>query len=99
MSTNINRRKLLTVTVIATASPLWAKPVINAVVLPAHAQTGMCVTDMTVGGPLAGNASGADNCQAACEFEAESRDAQLCTVEEVTTPNGIDCSCDLDLPN
>lgn len=99
MTTSIDRRKLLTVTAVATVSPLWVKPVINAVVLPAHAQTSMCMTDMTVGGPLIGNASGADNCQAACEFEAESQGAQLCAVEEVTTSNGVDCSCDIDLPN
>lgn len=98
MTTNLKRRKLLAVTAVATTSPLWAKPVINAVVLPAHAQTSMCMTDMTVGGPLAGNASGATSCQAACEFEAESQGAQLCAVEEINTPSGIDCSCDLDLP-
>ena len=98
MTTNINRRKLLTVTAVATASPLWVKPVINAVVLPAHAQTSMCMTDTTVGGPLAGNASGAANCQAACEFEAQTVNAELCEVRETETATGIDCACDLDLP-
>ena len=98
MTTNINRRKLLTVTAIATASPLWVKPGINAVVLPAHAQTSMCMTDTTVGGPLAGNASGAASCQAACEFEAQDANAQLCEVRETQTASGTDCACDLDLP-
>lgn len=98
MITNLNRRKLLTVTAIATTSPLWVKPVINAVVLPAHAQTSMCMTDMTVGGPLIGNASGATSCQAACEVEAASLNAQLCEVIETPTASGTDCACDIDLP-
>jgi len=70
--------------------------VINAVVLPAHAQTSMCVTDMTVGGPLSGNASGATTCQTACEAEANSLDAQLCAVRETPTASGVDCACDID---
>ena len=92
------RRALLISGVTAGLAPVWSKPVINSIVIPAHAQTSMCMTDMTVGGPLIGNAFGADNCQAACEFEAHSQGAQLCAVEEITTSNGIDCSCDLDLP-
>ena len=66
-------------------SPFWVKPVINSVVLPVHAQMSMCMTDTTVGGPLAGNASGATTCQAACEFEAQAVNAQLCQVEEINT--------------
>ncbi len=78
---------------------VWSSPIVTAVVLPAHAQTSMmCVTDTNVGGPLAGNSSGATSCQAACEFEATSQNAQLCDVRETTTASGTDCSCDLDLP-
>ena len=92
------RRRLLTTGAIAGLAPVWGKPLINSIVLPAHAQTSMCVTDMTVGGPLTGNAFGATSCQAACEAEAASLNAQLCAVEENQTPSGVDCSCDLDLP-
>ncbi|RBP48544.1 hypothetical protein [Arenicella xantha] len=91
------RRHLVGISAAAVLSPLWSKPLINAVVLPAHAQTSMCVTDITVGGPLAGNASGATSCQAACDAEASSRGALLCDVRETDTGNGIDCACDLDL--
>jgi hypothetical protein len=78
----------------------WSVPVISSIVLPAHAQTSaeICETDATVGGPLAGNPSGASTCQAACEFEAASENAQLCEVRETSTGSGTDCACDLDLP-
>ena len=95
---NIVRRKVLGLAAVATLSPLWVKPVVKSVVLPAHAQTSMCMTDTTVGGPLAGNASGATSCQAACEFEAQDANAQLCEVRETQTASGTDCACDLDLP-
>lgn len=94
----IVRRKIIGLASLAALSPLWIKPVVNSVVLPAHAQTSMCMTDMTVGGPLAGNASGATSCQAACEFEAQAANAQLCEVRETQTATGTDCACDLDLP-
>ena len=71
----------------------------NAVVLPAHAQTSMCITDTMVGGPLAGNPSGATTCQAACEAEAAAQNAQLCNVTETVDAMGAtQCGCDLDLP-
>lgn len=92
------RRRLLAFTSVAALSPVWIKPVINSVVLPVHAQTSMCMTDTTVGGPLAGNASGSTTCQAACEFEAQSVSAQLCEVRETDTATSTDCACDLDLP-
>lgn len=94
---NSDRRKLLKG--LATV-PVWSTPFIGSVLLPAHAQTSvaMCTTDTTVGGPLAGNSSGASTCQAACEAEAASQNAQLCEVRETTTSSGTDCSCDLDLP-
>ncbi len=92
------RRAVLGKALVVGMSPIWAKPMVNSIVLPAHAQTSMCVTDMTVGGPLFGNASGATSCQAACEAEATSRNAQLCAVIETPTATGTDCTCELDLP-
>lgn len=93
---NHSKRVLIGAGAIALSAPIWLKPVINTVILPAHAQTSMCVTDMTVGGPLAGNASGATSCQAACEVEAADLNAQLCEVRETTTATGTDCACDID---
>jgi len=95
---DLSKRKALGLASVTLLSPVWSQPVIKAVVLPAHAQTSMCVTDMTVGGPLVGNASGATTCQAACEAEAASMNAQLCEVRETPTVTGTDCACDLDLP-
>ena len=98
------RRRLLSImgagALITTAAPSkWVSPVVNAVVLPAHAQTSMCVTDVTVGGPLAGHPSGATTCQAACEAEAVAQNAQLCAVDEfVDANNDTQCDCELDLP-
>ena len=96
-----NKRKLLGLTTVTLLAPIWSKPLINAVILPAHAQTSaaMCVTDTTVGGPLAGNASGATSCAAACEFEADAigPEAQVCEVRETTNASGgVDCACDID---
>lgn len=97
------RRKLLTAIgvtgVAATAAPAsWYKPVIQSVVLPAHAQTS-CVTDSVVGGPLVGNPSGAATCQEACEAEAAAQNANLCSVEETQDAQGAtQCGCSLDLP-
>lgn len=98
------RRKLLGLGLIGGgmfALPVqWTKPIVDTMVLPAHAQTSMaCVTDTTVGGPLLGNPSGATTCQAACEAEATAQSAQLCNVTETTDATGaIQCSCELDLP-
>lgn len=76
----------------------WFVPAVNAVVLPAHAQTSMCTTDITVGGPLVGHPSGATSCQQACEAEAVEQDAQLCAVDEFIDGNSqTQCDCDLDL--
>jgi len=96
-----NKRKLLGLTSLTLLAPLWSKPLINAVILPAHAQTSaaMCVADTTVGGPLVGNASGATTCQAACEFEADAigPNAEVCEVNEITNSSGgVDCACDID---
>lgn len=99
------RRKLLTAIGVGSVTSLavptnWSKPIIDSMMLPAHAQTSiLCVTDVTAGGPLLGNASGATSCQAACEAEATSQNAQLCLVTEtVDSSNATQCSCDLDLP-
>ena len=98
------RRKLITAIGIGSVASLaaptkWTKPVIDAVILPAHAQTSMCVTDTTIGGPLIGNPSGATSCQAACEAEALAQNAQLCLVTETVDSSGAtQCGCDLDLP-
>lgn len=103
-SQQANRRHLLVVIGIGALAPLavptkWSKPIIESVILPAHAQTSMCVTDTTVGGPLIGNASGASTCQAACEAEANSQGAQLCNVTETIDSGGAtQWACDLDLP-
>ena len=97
---NSSRRKLLQASPLALTAPIWVKPVVNAVILPAHAQTSLCQTDMTiitVGGNLNGNASGATSCQAACEAEAESLNSQLCEVREISTATGTDCECDIDM--
>lgn len=95
-SMDSSKRKLIKGISVAS---VWSSPIVTAVILPAHAQTSMmCVTDTTVGGPLSGNPNGATSCQAACEFEAISQNAQLCDVRETTTASGTDCSCDLDLP-
>jgi len=81
------------------APKLWTTPIINSVILPAHAQTSICMSDATVGGPLIGNQSGALNCQDACEAEATDQNAQLCAVQESVDGSGAtQCSCDLDLP-
>ncbi len=99
-----SRRKLLTVIGVGSVASIavpskWSKPIVDSVLLPAHAQTSMCVTDSTVGGPLVGNASGATTCQAACEAEATSQSAQLCLVTETTDSSGAtQCACDIDLP-
>lgn len=100
-----DRRKLITAIGIGSIASLvapskWSKPIVDAVILPAHAQTSMmCVTDTTVGGPLIGNASGATTCQAACEAEATTQSAQLCAVTETLDSGGATiCGCDLDLP-
>jgi hypothetical protein len=102
---NDDRRKLLSVlgltSVAVVAAPAqWVTPVINAVMLPAHAQTSvMCTTDITVGGPLIGHSSGAASCQEACEAEAFDQSAQLCAVNEsLDGLGGTQCGCDLDLP-
>ena len=103
-SKNAKRRQLLAVLgggsiVAATAPTSWVKPVISSVVLPAHAQTSLCSPDATVGGPLLGHPSGATTCQAACEYEATSLSAELCSVTETLNPSSeVQCSCELDLP-
>lgn len=97
-----SRRAFLALGGVATAGAVavpstWIKPVINSVVLPAHAQTSACVTDTTVGGPLLGNASGATTCQQACEAEATAVSGQLCAVTETVDGSGAtQCSCDID---
>ena len=99
-----DRRKILAVMGVGTVAPLmlptqWSKPIIRSVILPAHAQTSICVTDITVGGPLVGHSSGATTCQAACEAEAAAQSAQLCSVTETVDAGGAtQCGCDLDLP-
>jgi len=107
MKIDNSKRKLLSlggVTALAIAAPTsWTKPLVNSVMLPAHAQTSaldpmMCTTVTTVGGPLQGNASGATTCQAACEDEAAAQNAELCDVRETATATGTDCACDFDLP-
>lgn len=101
LETDIDKRKLIGLTAVMLTAPIWSKPLITAVVLPAHAQTSaaMCMTDTTVGGPLAGNASGAATCEAACEFEADAigPEAQVCEVRETANASGgVDCACDID---
>ncbi len=102
-----NRRRLMSLMllgsgVLISSNRQWSKPLVDMVILPAHAQTSamMCVTDTTVGGPLAGHPSGALSCQAACEAEATSQNAELCSVDEFVDGAGAtQCDCDLDLQN
>lgn len=101
----LERRRLLAFMLVGGAvgyamPTTWISPIISSVVLPAHAQTSTeCVTDLQVGGPLVGNASGATTCQAACEAEAETQGAELCLVTETLDENNaVICGCDLDLP-
>jgi hypothetical protein len=101
----LERRRLLTCITVGGAAGIampaaWVSPIINSVVLPAHAQTSAaCVTDAQAGGPLLGNASGATSCQAACEAEAATQGAQLCSVTEtIDSASAVQCGCDLDLP-
>ena len=105
VSISRQRRKLLlafgTTGIVAAgmAPKKWSTPVINSVVLPAHAQTSICVTDTTRAGPLIGHPSGAMNCADACDSEATSLSGQLCNVEETVDGMGAtQCSCDIDLP-
>lgn len=101
---NHDRRKLLSligITGVAAGSipASWVAPVIDSVILPAHAQTSMCVADPAAfaGGPLVGNASGATTCQASCEAEATAAGAQLCAVtESLDASNNTICGCELD---
>ena len=103
-TTKLHRRRLLafagvTGIVAGTAPSKWTKPLLNSVVLPAHAQTSICMTDSTVGGPLIGHPSGGATCQAACEFEANAQSAQLCAVNETVDGSGAtQCECEIDLP-
>ncbi len=105
-SNKTQRRRLLTVLAGGSAAYVaipskWSAPIVNTIVLPAHAQTSaaMCMTDTTIGGPLLGNAAGATTCQAACEAEATSQSAQLCgVIETVDSMGATQCDCELDLP-
>lgn len=77
----------------------WSRPIANSVLLPAHAQTSVCVVDSTVGGPLIGNPSGAGTCQTACADLAAADGANLCLVTESVDGTGATiCDCALDLP-
>ena len=103
--THTSRRKLLATLGVGTVAAVtlpskWKKPMVDAIVLPAHAQTSAtCMTDVTVGGPLLGNPTGAATCQAACEAEATAQSAQLCNITETVDAMGAtQCGCDLDLP-
>lgn len=75
----------------------WTKPIVNSVMLPAHAQTS-CVTDVTFVGNLVGHPSGAANCADACADEAATQGAALCSSTSTGAPGSESCSCDLDLP-
>jgi len=107
LEAKLSRRKAMTVMAAVGGTTVflphqWSKPILDAVVLPAHAQTSMamCVTDTTVGGPLIGHPSGAATCQAACEAEAVSQNAELCAVDESVDASGAtQCECELDLPD
>ncbi len=105
--TRLTRRKVITRSLVVGGAAAyfvpkqWSKPMLDSVILPAHAQTSatMCVTDTTVGGPLLGNPSGATSCQAACQAEADTQSAQLCLVtESVDSSGATQCDCELDLP-
>lgn len=97
----VTRRKLLTFlgasgVVLAAPVTQWAKPVVNSVMLPAHAQTS-CMVDATFTGNLAGHPSGAANCADACAAEAVTQNATLCSSSSTGAPGSEVCSCDFDL--
>ncbi len=97
------RRKLLTCLgigglVAATVPTQWSRPLVDSVLLPAHAVTS-CVGNTQVGGPLIGNRYGALTCQAACEAEATVANAELCEVtESMDAADAVQCLCDLKTP-
>lgn len=102
----VSRRKLVTLLgvsgiVVGGMPERWSRPIINSVLLPAHAQTtgvASCNPDIQIGGPLAGNASGASNCAEACEAEAVTQNGELCGVTESTDATGnVICGCDIDV--
>ena len=99
---DLSRRNLLVVggavSVGVAATPAaWKTPIINQVMIPAHAQTSMCVADTSVGGPLAGHPSGALTCEAACEAEATALNGQLCSFSETIDGSGAtQCGCEID---
>ena len=100
-----DRRKCLTTilaggVVVGALPHRWSKPMIDTVLLPAHAQTTECIGEVTVGGPLLGNPSGAPNCQIACEDEAAAQGAELCLVEQYSDASGAtQCDCSLNFPD
>ena len=76
----------------------WSRPLVDSVLLPAHAQTTTCVTNSRVSGPLLGHPSKAENCQDACEAQAMDQGAQLCEVTETMDDAGaVQCACDLQM--
>jgi hypothetical protein len=76
----------------------WSKPIVNAVLLPAHAQmsTAMCNANLTRQGPIEGNPYGATNCTDACNGSAMQEDAKLCSVESRIIAGKEECFCHMD---
>ena len=104
MKNENQRRKLLQGVLLGTlAAPAvlpsrWSKPLVNAVLLPAHAQTSaaVCNANLTTQGPIEANPFGATNCNDACESSAMEVDAKLCTVESRIIADKEECFCHMD---
>ncbi len=92
---NIKRRKVIGLSLLA-LPVAWKTPIVKSVVLPAHAQTSICVADTQAGGPLSGNPYGATNCQDACAGEAANIGGELCSVSESGSTTNPDCLCQID---
>ncbi len=104
MKNNKQRRMLMQQVLLGTlAAPVvlptsWSKPVVNAVLLPAHAQmsAAVCNANLTTQGPIEGNPFGATNCTDACNSSAMEIDAKLCTVESRIIAGKEECFCNMD---
>ena len=99
---NLSRRRLAGMASLGVLPLAWNQPVVNIVLLPAHATTTTeitaCEPNYVAGGSLVGNPYGASNCTEACEALAGDVGGELCAVEETTTSRGVQCSCQISLP-
>lgn len=98
---NLSRRRLATMTSLSALPLAWHQPIVNIILLPAHATTTAieaCEANEETGGPLIGNPYGASSCTEACEALSTDIGGELCAVEETTTSSGVQCICRVSLP-